>query len=222
MVGKLERVPLREVWPHEAQDFTTWLRDDIEVLGETLGITLSDAESEQAAGDFSVDVIAQDADGNPVIIENQLGKSDHDHLGKLITYLTAIEAHAAVWMVAEPRPEHVKAITWLNEFSPAAFYLVKVEAVRIGQSEPAPLLTLIVGPSEEARQVGEAKKEMAEADRLRQAFWTGLLDTPTEELHAMTAEASRREWLDYRRLGKVVEVSFNGLLTQREKDALHG
>jgi len=176
MVGRLERVPLREVWQHEALDFTRWLRDDIDVLGETLGITLSDAECEGPAGDFNVDIIAQDEDGNPVIIENQLEKSDHDHLGKLITYLTAIEAHTALWIVADPRPEHVRAITWLNEFSPVAFYLVKVEAVRIGESEPAPLLTLIVGPSEEARQAGEAKKGMAERYGIRKAFWTGLLE----------------------------------------------
>ncbi len=118
----------------------------------------------------------KDVDGNPVIIENQLEKSNHDHLGKLITYLTAIEAHAAVWIVADPRPEHVRAITWLDEFSPAALYLVKVEAVQIGDSEPAPLLTLIVGPSEEAKQAGDAKKEMVESDRLRQRFWAGLLE----------------------------------------------
>ena len=103
-------------------------------------------------------------------------KSDHDHLGKLITYLTAIEAKTAIWIVSDPRPEHVRAISWLNESSSAAFYLLKVEAIKIGESQPAPLLTLIVGPSEESREVGKTKKELAERYIIRKQFWTGLLE----------------------------------------------
>ena len=176
MIGKIERVPLREVWKREALDFTTWLEDNIEILNENLDINLSNAEREKAAGAFSVDLVAEDDKGNPVVIENQLEKSNHDHLGKLITYLTAIGAKTAVWIVSDPRPEHVNAISWLNESSSASFYLVKVEAIRIGDSEPAPLLTLIVGPSEEARGVGKTKKEQAERYALRKKFWTQLLD----------------------------------------------
>jgi len=84
-----------------------------------------------------VDLVAEDDSGNLVIIENQLERSNHDHLGKLITYLTALEAKVAIWIVREPRPEHVKAVAWLNETSSAAFYLVKVEAIQIGESPPA-------------------------------------------------------------------------------------
>lgn len=154
MIGKLERVPLREVWKHEALGFTTWLQDNLDVLNDVLDITLSNAEREGSAGTFSVDLIAENGTGNPVIIENQLEKSDHDHLGKIITYLTALEAKTAIWIVSDPRPEHVRAISWLNESSAAGFYLLKVEAVKIGESPAAPLLTLIVGPSEESREVG--------------------------------------------------------------------
>jgi len=185
-IGKIQRVDLREVWAKEDQEFTPWLRDSIDVLSEALDIDLSAAESEQSAGDFSIDILAEDADGNPVIIENQLERSNHDHLGKIITYLTAIEARTAIWIVADPRPEHVKAIAWLNEASPASFYLLKVEAIRIGESQPAPLLTLIVGPSEEARDAGRAKKEVAERYHIREEFWTSLLATARERtpLHA--------------------------------------
>ena len=83
-------------------------------------------------------MVGEDDNGQVVIIENQLTKSDHDHLGKLITYLTAIEAKVAIWIVSDPRPEHVGAIGWLNESSPAAFYLLKLEAIKIGDSTPAP------------------------------------------------------------------------------------
>jgi hypothetical protein len=109
-------------------------RATFDVLNDALGITLVNVEREQAAGSFSIDLVAEDEGGGKVIIENQLEKSNHDHLGKLITYLTALNARAAIWIVAEPRPEHVAAISWLNDSSSAAFYLVKVEAVRIGSS----------------------------------------------------------------------------------------
>lgn len=176
MIGKLERVSLRQVWPHEAHDFTAWLTENIDILGDVINLELSNAEREQAAGSFSADIVAEDVNGNTVIIENQLEKSDHDHLGKIITYLSAFDARAAVWIVAEPRPEHVQAIVWLNEASSGAFFLLKVEAVKIGTSEPAPLLTMIVGPSEEAKEVGEKKRDLAERHHVRKRFWTGLLE----------------------------------------------
>ena len=175
MIGKIKRVSLREVWKTEP-DFTKWLEENIDVLNESLDLNLSSAEREKSAGTFSVDLVAEDDKGNPVVIENQLEKSNHDHLGKLITYLTAIGAKTAIWIVSDPRPEHVNAISWLNESNAVSFYLVKAEAIHIGDSEPASLLTVIVGPSEEARDVGEAKKEIAERDTLRKKFWTQLLD----------------------------------------------
>jgi hypothetical protein len=176
MIGRIDRVPLRDVWKHEALDFTRWLEENIEVLNDILDLNLTTAEREKNAGDFSVDLVAEDDKGNPVVIENQLEKSNHDHLGKLITYLTAVGARIAIWIVSDPRPEHINAISWLNEGSAASFYLLKVEAIRIGESAPAPLLTLIVGPSKEGREVGETKKELAERYDIRHKFWTGLLD----------------------------------------------
>ena len=177
-IGRLERVPLRTVWNHEAYDFTKWLQNNVDALNEALNITLVNVEREQPAGSFSIDLVAEDEGGGKVIIENQLEKSNHDHLGKLITYLTALNARTAIWIVAEPRPEHVAAISWLNDSSSAAFYLVKVEAVRIGSSPPAPLLTKIVGPSEEKSEVAATNKEFAERFNLRQHWWQKLLDRP--------------------------------------------
>ena len=186
MIGKIQRVRLRDVWKHEAADFTTWLEDNIDVLNHPLQMDLTGAEREQSVGAFNVDLIAEEEDGGTVIIENQLEKSDHDHLGKLITYLSLVGARAAVWIVAEPRPEHVSAISWLNESSPAAFYLVKVEAIRIGESPSAPLFTLITGPSEEVREAGEKKKDHSQREILRKRFWTDLLAQSSEltKLHS--------------------------------------
>lgn len=186
MIGKLERVPLRAVWQHEAYDFTQWLEQNIDVVNEALDLEIVNVDREQAAGKFSIDLVAEDANGRTIIIENQLEKSDHDHLGKLITYLTAMQAKAAIWIVQEPRPEHVAAVTWLNQALDAEFYMVKVEAVRIGTSPPAPLFTLIVGPSQEAKEVGQARKEVAERYHIRNRWWSTLIERSAEttRLHA--------------------------------------
>lgn len=184
-IGSLRRVSLREVWSHEALDFTPWLEENIDELNSVIDLSLSAVEREQSAGDFSVDLVAEDESGNPVIIENQLERSNHDHLGKLITYLTQIGATAAIWIVADPRPEHISAISWLNESSPASFYLLKLEAVRIGDSPPAPLLTLIVGSSETSQSVGETRREFTERHLLRRRFWTSLLEQAKGKHHCM-------------------------------------
>lgn len=180
-VGKLTRVPLREVWPHEAQDFTRWLQVNLDVLNEHLPVALTSAEREQNAGAFSVDLVAEDADGNVVVIENQLERSNHDHLGKLITYLAAFEAKRAIWIVAEPRPEHVRAVSWLNDASPADFHLFRVEAIKIGESQPAPLLSPIVGPSESGSAVAETRQELKQRHRSRLEFWETLLSVSKDK-----------------------------------------
>jgi hypothetical protein len=133
-----------------------------------------------------VDLVAEDDSGGIAVIENRLERSNHDHLGKLITYTAFMEARVAIWILSDPRPKRVRAISWLNETAPADFYLLKIEGIRISESLPAPLLTLIVGPSEESREVGEAKKERAERYHIRRRFFAGLLDRAKErrKLHA--------------------------------------
>ena len=188
---------MRQVWPHEALDFTTWLEHNTDVLSEALGLTIENIERERAAGSFSVDLVGEDQLGNAVVIENQLERSDHDHLGKLITYLAAFEAKTAIWIVSDPRPEHVGAVTWLNEsVGGASFFIVKVEAIRIGASPAAPLLTLITGPSSATRQVGAQKQERAERHDYRQAFWAALLERAKGRRHPHSGvSAGTDTWL---------------------------
>lgn len=177
MVGRIERVPLREVWKKEAKDFTTWLFDNLEVLGEEIDMDLNPDEKEKNVGSFSADITAEDSAGNKVIIENQLEKTDHDHLGKILTYVTNLDAKIAIWISSNPRPEHQTAIEWLNEAgSGVNFYMVKIEAYRIGNSEPAAKFTVVAGPSEKTEIVGDERKEMAERHRLRLDFWKALLE----------------------------------------------
>ena len=179
-IGRLSRVPLRQVWKHEAHDFTVWLQANLDVLNEHLDFQLIAAEREQSTGSFNVDLLAEDDQGQTVVIENQLERTDHDHLGKLITYLAAFDAQTAIWIASEPRAEHVKAIGWLNDSSPANFYLFRVEAVQIGESAPAPLVTPIVGPTAEGKRVASQKKERSEVETTRYSYWAALLEASNE------------------------------------------
>lgn len=183
MVGKLEPVELREIWKHEALDFTGWLFENLNVLSEQLGLTLTSIEREKSVGPFSVDILAEDAGGRRVIIENQLARTDHDHLGKVLTYLSNLDAKVVIWISTDPRPEHVTAIDFLNENIPSdtQFYLVKLQGFRIGDSDPAPLFTIESGPSEERRSTGKVKKELAEKEKIRYEFFDQLLSRCNEK-----------------------------------------
>jgi len=189
MIGKIKRVSLRELWKKEDKDFTQWLEENIEYLSEVLNFDITIESREEKVGPFKVDLYGEDNFGNKVIIENQLQKTDHDHLGKIITYLTNLGANTAIWIASRPTEEHIKAVEWLNEITPddISFYLIKVEAIKI-ESQPlaAPLFTIVKGPSRESKQIGAEKKEYAERHILRKEFWTQLLEKAKEKtkLHA--------------------------------------
>lgn len=198
-IGKLEKVPLRDLWKHEERGFSAWLRDNLETLAEVLGMRLSDPQAEVQVGPFQADLIAEDENGTRVVIENQLEATDHEHLGKLVTYLTNLDAKTAIWISKSARPEHVNAVTWLNETTAqdVSFYLVQLEAYRIGDSSPAPLFTVIVAPSPESKAFGDQKKELAERHILRHRFWEGLLARAKERglaLHSARSP-SREMWI---------------------------
>lgn len=177
-IGKLESVELRELWKHEERGFSAWLADNMEALSEAIDVQLLGPEREVTIGSFKVDIVATDEEGNRVIIENQLEQTDHDHLGKLITYLTNLDAKIAVWITKYARPEHRRSVAWLNETTPGdiKFFLVQLAAFRIGNSDLAPLFTVVEGPSRDSKAIGSKKKELAENDALYHAFWRTLLE----------------------------------------------
>lgn len=192
-------MPLRELWKHEERGFSAWLENNLDVLSEAAGISLSDPQRELRAGNFQVDLVAEDENGDRVIVENQLEATDHDHLGKLLTYLTNIDAKKAVWITSTPRPEHIRAVQWLNETTPddIAFYLVRLAAYRIGLSDAAPLFTVIVSPSSESKDFGKQKKELAERHILRLKFWEQLLPRAKDKgvlLHAQRSP-TKDSWI---------------------------
>lgn len=166
-VGKLRKVKLRDVWEHEAKDFTPWLAENADVLGEALGLEIEFTQSEQQVGPYAVDIIGKDLTHNSVlIVENQLEKTNHTHLGQLITYAANTDAVTVVWVAKEFTDEHRQAIDYLNELAgdsgTARFYAVQVSAVQIDDSSPAALLELVAQPNEIHASMSSAVKDAVE------------------------------------------------------------
>lgn len=166
-VGKLRKVKLRDVWEHEAKDFTPWLAANADVLGEVLELEVEFTQSEQQVGPYAVDIIGRDLTHNSVlIVENQLEKTNHTHLGQLITYAANTDAVTVVWVAKEFTDEHRQAIDYLNKLAgdsgSARFYAVQVSAVQINDSDPAPLLELVAQPNEVHASMSNAVKDAIE------------------------------------------------------------
>lgn len=173
-IGKLEQIPLREVWEKEETDFSAWLAQNLDSLSDAVGINLDLIETEKRVDDsnYEIDLFCEDDEGKSVIIENQLEKTDHAHLGQIITYLVNMEAETVIWVAKDTRQEHVNVINWLNETTDKCFYLVKVEAYKIDNSNPAPFFSVICKPTDEIKKLGKDKKEIVlgrESRRQRKA-----------------------------------------------------
>ena len=177
--GKLSEVKLREYWTNEAKDFTPWLskEENLRLLADALQMTDLELEGrEQLTGDFYVDILARDGD-RYVVIENQLERTDHKHLGQLLTYAAGQNAKAIVWIAKEIREEHRRALDWLNENSleELRFFGVEMELWRIGDSKPAPKFNIVSKPNDWAKTVQPAvRTELTETKLLQREFWEGL------------------------------------------------
>lgn len=163
-VASLDEVPLREVWKDEARDFTPWLAENPRRLGKALQMDLDLEGSEVAVGPFSADVVLRDLEtGALVIVENLLEATDHDHLGKLITYAAGLQARWAVLVAKEFRSEHRSALTWLNSISgeESGFFGIEVHTVRIGNSPVAVQLDVVVAPDDFSRRARTGTKSVS-------------------------------------------------------------
>lgn len=170
-IGRVEAVDLRELWEKEAKDFTTWLAENLDALSSALDINLEFIEQEKKVEDsrFLIDIWAEDDDGGSVVIENQLERTDHTHLGQIVTYASNMEAKTVIWITREARQEHVNALNWLNEFTDKRFYLVLLSAIKIGNSDPAPQFSIVCKPSQEMKRLGKDKRVMNDVIALRSA-----------------------------------------------------
>lgn len=151
-IGKFVEVDIRDLWKHEQYDFSEWLskEENIENLNDILGLTLVDISKEAYVGSYRCDIFAKDeTTGTKVIIENQLEASNHDHLGKIITYASGLDAKVVVWIVKQAKEEHRSAIEWLNNNTnnELNFFLIELHAYKIDDSNPAPMFEVIEKPN---------------------------------------------------------------------------
>lgn len=180
-LGKIKRInDLRMIWPHEANSFTKWLakEENLSKLGEDIGIDLVLEERESSVGNFSVDIFAnEESTGRKVIIENQFEDTDHDHLGKLITYASGKGAEVIVWVVKRARDEHRQAIEWLNQHTDTSlgFFLVEIELWQIDDSAIAPKFNVIERPNDWAKQMKNSEN-LSERKQMLLKFWNGFND----------------------------------------------
>jgi hypothetical protein len=187
--GRLQEVDVRELWRHEQYNFSPWLakEENIELLNDILGLTLVDIDKEVYVGSYKCDLVAKDeTDGTKVIIENQLERSDHDHLGKIITYASGLNATVVVWIVNEAREEHRSAIEWLNNNTnkDLNFFLIELHAYKIGDSLPAPKFEVIEKPNEFIKTGGGGSggsSNMNKSESKRLEFWTMFNEIVTDK-----------------------------------------
>lgn len=181
-LGKLEKIELREVWKHEALDFTRWLarNENIALLSKEIGIDIEVIETEMSVGRYNVDIYARDTESNKkIVIENQLENTNHDHLGKMLVYAAGLDADIAIWIVKDVNEEHRQAVEWLNDnsFEKINIFLVKVELWQIDNSPIAPKFQVICEPNNWAKVLKQQSKENVSDLELKQMeYWQGFVD----------------------------------------------
>lgn len=177
-IGKLTEVDVRDLWKHEQYDFSNWLAkvENIKLLDDEIGLTLMDINKEVYIGSYRCDLVAKDeTTGQIVIIENQLEATNHDHLGKIITYAAGLDAKTIIWIVKEAREEHKAAIEWLNNNSSEeiGFFLIELHAYKINDSLPAPMFKVVEKPNNftKTSKQNYSDKELNRSQNERLMFW---------------------------------------------------
>lgn len=220
-LGRLEQVPVREIWPHEARHFTPWMLEHADHLGEALGIDLDLEEGEHDVGDFALDLIGRDlSTGDVVIVENQLEATNHTHLGQILTYAAGTDAGIIVWISTSFREEHRQAIDWLNEHTAEElrFFGVELGAVRIGDSAPAPLLRVVSQPNDWQKHIRTVSRVRDSSGRgaLYRAFWSRFL-TRLNEVHPdwTRAKSTGNNYISFRSQAR--GVAFNLVFSEGDR-----
>jgi hypothetical protein len=220
-LGTLQTLKATDVWGNEPQVFTPWLAQNLELLAEALQIDELELKgTEVSAGDFRLDILAEDTAGNPVIIENQFGATDHRHLGQLISYAASQASElTVVWVAERFKDDHRAAVDWLNANTLEGFdfFAVEIEALRIGDSDPAPFFNVVAKPNNWSKAVGAVSRqsttgELAARHRTRLAYWASFADylrkhDPSFEIR----RPNKDHWFEFRigRAGVVISATIS-------------
>jgi Domain of unknown function (DUF4268) len=192
-LGEIRKVRVRDYWKHEEQEFTPWLAEDENIarLANAIGIELQVEGIEVPVGPFS-------ASGDYVVIENQFGKTDHDHLGKILTYAATLGAAVVVWIAEQFTDEHRKAIEWLNErvSDELRLYAVEIELWQIDQSRPGLRFNVLSEPTEISKQATAVKVAgpITDVRKLQFEFWTAFQREILERKIVPSAQTPRPQY----------------------------
>lgn len=180
-LGRLEKLDLRTFWKKEATEFTPWLAldENIQLLSETIGIELEVQSQEESVGPFSADILCRDTiNDHYVLIENQLEKTDHTHLGQLMTYAAGLDAVTIIWIAQKFTDEHRAALDWLNRITDETFtfFGIEIELYRIGDSALAPMFNIVSKPNDWTKQVRKSTSTppATETKLLQHEYWQEL------------------------------------------------
>ena len=208
-LGILEKVELRKAWKTEDRDFTPWLaqEENIHLLGSTLGLDLEVEAQEKEVGPFRADILCKDtATGEWVLVENQLDRTDHTHLGQLMTYAAGLDAVTIAWVAARFAEEHRATLDWLNSITEERFkfFGVEVELWKIGGSPMAPKFNIVSKPNDWSRSVRDRARslaELSETGRNQIAFWTAFGGFMRGSKTIRTRKPAPQNWM-YHTLGR--------------------
>ena len=205
-IGKIERIEdLRTIWRNEEYDFSKWLAEpeNLSELSDSVGVSIQLEERESPVGKFSVDIFATEEDtGRKIIIENQLEDTNHDHLGKIITYAAGKDASLIIWIVKHAKEEHKKAVEWLNNHldESIGIFLIEIELWKIGESLPAPKFNVVEQPNDWAKSM-KSDDSVSDTKKLEQDFWESFNDyakTNSKFIKSFSLRSPRpQQWYDF-------------------------
>ena len=203
-LGTLKEITdLRSIWPHEALNFTPWVAENVELLADAVGLDITVDETESSVGDFNVDIYASETGTDrKIIIENQLEDTDHDHLGKLITYASGKGADVVIWVVKHAREEHKAAVEWLNNHTDdkIGFFLCEIKLFQIGDSQIAPSFTVVERPNDWTKEIRKtASANPTQQQRLE--YWQAFNDYAFSDANFSRIFNKRKpttdHWMDF-------------------------
>lgn len=203
-LGTLKEITdLRSIWPHEALNFTPWVAENVDLLADAVGLDITVDETESSVGDFNVDIYASETGTDrKIIIENQLEDTDHDHLGKLITYASGKGADVVIWVVKHAREEHKAAVEWLNNHTDdkIGFFLCEIKLFQIGDSQIAPAFTVVERPNDWTKAIRKtASANSTQQQRLE--YWQAFNDYAFSDANFSRIFNKRKpttdHWMDF-------------------------
>lgn len=202
-LGRLEKVDLHKEFSSEAGDFTPWLaqNENLKLLGEAIGLDLELEAREKDVGPFRADLLCKDtANDSWVLIENQFGRTDHVHLGQILTYTAGLEAVTVIWIAEKFTEEHRAALDWLNERTDDEinFFGLEIELWKIGDSGAAPKFNMISKPNDWTRSVQQAAEgSLTENKRIQLAFWIAFREYMEEHSSIRCSKPAPQYWMSH-------------------------